>query len=139
MDKLLEKLFELADESILINDFPVAAIVFDQNNNILGTGYNKRNKTNITIHHAEIIAITEANKKSKNWKLTNKCMICTLEPCDMCKEVIRQSRISKVYYLVPRYGFKKPYKRTFFEKLDFESEQLQKYTKNITKFFKDKR
>lgn len=139
MNDLKNKVYELADQSLCIDDFPVGAIVFDENNEIIGMGYNKRNTTNITIHHAEIIAIIEANKKTKNWNLTNKCMVTTLEPCDMCKEVIKQARISKVYYLTPRLNNKKPYKRTLFEKIDSDSDLSRKYIENITNFFKDKR
>lgn len=139
MEELLKELFSLTEKSLAIEDFPVGAIVFDQDLKILGTGYNMRNKSNITIHHAEIIAIIEANKNIGKWNLTNKCMLTTLEPCDMCKEVIKQARISKVFYLVPRYKQKRPYKRTVFQKLDVRTEQLNKYIQNITSFFKDKR
>ena len=139
MNEIVEKAFDLADESLLINDFPVGAVVFNEDYEIIGVGYNKRNTSNITIHHAEIIAIIEANKKENNWNLTNKCMVTTLEPCDMCKEVIKQARISKVYYLVPRFKNKKPYKHTVFEKLDARTELSKKYLENITNFFKDKR
>ena len=100
--KILKKLFDLTKKSLAINEFPVAAIIFDENDNIISTAYNKRNKTKQTIDHAEIIAIQKANKKLKNWKLNDLTMIVSLEPCDMCKTVIKEARLKKVYYIISR-------------------------------------
>lgn len=135
---ILNKLFELADKSLKNNEFPVSAIIY-KDNDIISYGYNNRNKTNITVNHAEIIAITNANKKLNSWQLPNTCMIVTLEPCDMCKQVISEARIKEVYYLVPRYNYKKPYKGTIYNHLDLPTKELDKYIENITSFFKDKR
>ncbi len=135
---ILNKLFELADKSLKNNEFPVSAIIY-KDNDIISYGYNNRNKTNITVNHAEIIAITNANKKLNSWQLSNACMIVTLEPCDMCKLVINEARIKEVYYLVPRYNYKKSYKGTTYNHLDLPTKELNKYIENITSFFKDKR
>lgn len=137
-EKILKKLFLLADKSLKNDEFPVSAIIYD-NSKIISSGYNKRNKSNLTTDHAEIIAIQKANKKIKNWRLTNICMVITLEPCDMCKAVIKESRISKVYYLVSRYDYKKQYDSTKFEKLNITSSDYESYIINIKKFFTDKR
>ncbi|MDO5563770.1 MAG: nucleoside deaminase [Eubacteriales bacterium] len=69
-------------ESININD-----------NAILSKAYNKRNKTNSAINHAEILAIDKACKKIKDFRLENCTMYVTLEPCPMCAGAILQSRI----------------------------------------------
>ena len=135
MDKILNKLFKLANKSLKKNEFPVAAIIY-KDNKIISCGYNKRNKTKKTTDHAEIIAIEKANKKIKDWRLTNFEMIVTLEPCDMCKTVIKEARIKKVYYLTPRYNYKKQYKCTIFEQLDDNSKNNKEEKENISKFFK---
>ena len=137
-EKILKKLFKLADKSLKNNEFPVSAIIY-KDNKIISYGYNRRNSSNKTTDHAEIIAINKANKKLKTWKLTNICMLVTLEPCDMCKTVIKEARIEKVYYLVPRYSFKKQYKCTYFENLEINTENKEKYLKNIKTFFTNKR
>lgn len=134
----IDKLFELAMCSLSDDEFPVSAIVYDETG-ILGMGYNRRNRTKKTTDHAEIIAIEEANKKVDNWNLQNKCMIVTLEPCDMCKSVIREARLAHIYYLIPRYKYKKQYKCTHFENLDIDDERLEQYKKNIKTFFSNKR
>ena len=137
-EKILKKLWYYANKSLDSNEFPVAAIIYDDDG-IISVGYNKRNKSNLTTDHAEIIAINKANKKLNNWKLTNKCMVVTLEPCDMCKSVIKEARIGKVYYIIPRYKYKKQYKCTTFEELKIESKDREKYLNDITSFFIDKR
>ena len=136
--KIINKLVKLADKFLKLNEFPVSAIIY-KDDKIISCGYNNRNKKNLTINHAEIIAITKANKKVNNWNLSNMRMIVTLEPCEMCKKVINEARIQKVDYLVPRYDFKKTYKRTLYQKMDLEDGELDKYLYNIKNFFTDKR
>ncbi len=81
-----------------IKEIPVGAVIVDQFGNILGKGYNKKEKDNKTVSHAEINAITQANKKIQNWRLNGCTLYVTLEPCDMCKKVIEEARIKKVIY-----------------------------------------
>lgn len=81
-----------------IKEIPVGAVIVDQLGNILGKGYNKKEKDNKTVSHAEINAITQANKKIQNWRLNGCTLYVTLEPCDMCKKVIEEARIKKVIY-----------------------------------------
>ena len=66
-------------------------------------------------------------------------MLVTLEPCEMCKAVIKEARLKNIYYLIPRYEYKKLYKCTLFEHLDLDSEEKEKYLNNIQTFFKNKR
>ena len=81
-----------------INEIPVGAVIVDQNGNIVSKAYNNKEKTNLSIGHAEINAIIKANKKLNNWRLNNCVMYVTLEPCEMCKKIISESRINKVVY-----------------------------------------
>ena len=57
----------------------------------------------------------------------------------MCKSVIKEARIGKVYYIIPRYKYKKQYRWTTFEELKIESKDREKYLNDITSFFIDKR
>ncbi len=137
-EKLWKTLFKLADKSLQNDEFPVAAIIYDENG-IISCGYNKRNASKLTTDHAEIIAITKANKKLQSWNLQYKCMLVTLEPCDMCKAVIKEARLKEVNYLVPRYNYKKQYKSTIFNQMDFNSPLKEKYLNDIKHFFDNKR
>ncbi len=77
-------------------EIPVGCIIV-KNNKIISKAHNKKNKTNRIIDHSEIIAITKANKKLKNWRLEGCDLYVTLEPCPMCASAIEQARINNVY------------------------------------------
>ena len=94
---IINELNKLMDKAIKKNEVPVACII-TKDNKILAKAYNKTNKTNNILDHAEIIAIKKASKKIKNWRLNDCKLYVSLEPCDMCKEVIKKSRISEVIY-----------------------------------------
>ena len=80
------------------SDVPVGAIIVYKNK-IIAKGYNKKEKNQNVLKHAELIAIDKACKKMKSWRL-NECVIyTTLFPCPMCAAAIQQARISKLVYL----------------------------------------
>ena len=138
-EKYINELINLSKKSLKRSEVPIAALIIDENGKIISKAYNTRNIKQQTINHAEILAITKANKKLKNWRL-NKCTLyVTIEPCDMCKSVIKESRIQNVYYLLPRLPEKNQYNKTIFNKLKDMSEKEDKYQEIINKFWKNKR
>lgn len=82
-------------------EVPVGAIIVYKNK-IIARGHNKRLKSNDVINHAEIIAIRKAARKIKDWRLNDCDLYVTLEPCNMCKEIIKESRINNVYFLTKK-------------------------------------
>ncbi len=138
-EKYINELINLSKKSLKKSEVPIAALIIDENGKIISKAYNTRNIKQQTINHAEILAITKANKKLKSWRL-NKCTLyVTIEPCDMCKSVIKESRIQNVYYLLPRLPEKNQYNKTIFNKLKDMSEKEGKYQEIINKFWKNKR
>lgn len=138
-EKYINELINLSKKSLKKSEVPITALITDENGKIISKAYNTRNIKQQTINHAEILAITKANKKLKSWRL-NKCTLyVTIEPCDMCKSVIKESRIQNVYYLLPRLPEKNQYNKTIFNKLKDMSEKEGKYQEIINKFWKNKR
>lgn len=138
-EKYINELINLSKKALKKREVPIAALIIDENGKIISKAYNTRNIKQQTINHAEILAITKANKKLKSWRL-NKCTLyVTIEPCDMCKSVIKESRIQNVYYLLPRLPEKNQYNKTIFNKLKDMSEKEDKYQEIINKFWKNKR
>lgn len=91
--------YEEAKKAYKKGEIPVGCVIVDeQDGKILAKAHNLRDNTNITVNHAEIIAIIKANKVIKNWRLVNCIMYSTLKPCEMCMEVIKSSKIKKVIY-----------------------------------------
>ena len=87
--------------------------------------------------HAEINAIEQATRKLKRWNLSDCELYVSLEPCSMCKEIIKQTRLKKVYYLLSKPDSKKEYDKTQFIKLESNSEQT--YANILSDFFEKKR
>lgn len=138
-EKYIDELINLSKKALKKSEVPIAALIIDENGKIISKAYNTRNIKQQTINHAEILAITKANKKLKSWRL-NKCTLyVTIEPCDMCKSVIKESRIQNVHYLLPRLPEKNQYNKTIFNKLKDMSEKEDKYQEIINKFWKNKR
>lgn len=138
-EKYINELINLSKKSLKKSEVPIAALIIDENGKIISKAYNTRNIKQQTINHAEILAITKVNKKLKSWRLNNCTLYVTIEPCDMCKSVIKESRIQNVYYLLPRLPEKNQYNKTIFNKLKDMSEKEDKYQEIINKFWKNKR
>lgn len=138
-EKYINELINLSKKSLKKSEVPIAALIIDENGKIISKAYNTRNIKQQTINHAEILVITKANKKLKSWRLNNCTLYVTIEPCNMCKSVIKESRIQNVYYLLPRLPEKNQYNKTIFNKLKDMSEKEGKYQEIINKFWKNKR
>ena len=94
---IIDELKQLMNKAIKKNEVPVACII-TKDNKIISKSYNRTVKTNNILDHAEIIAIRKASKKLHNWRLNDCKMYISLEPCNMCKEIIKKSRLSEIIY-----------------------------------------
>ena len=101
MNEYVNRIVDLAKIAYENDDIPVGAIVV-RNNEIIGEGFNTRNRFKSVIGHAEIDAIEMACKHIGDWRLDDAVMYVTLMPCMMCTGAIIESRIKKVYYLCDR-------------------------------------
>ena len=97
MNKYKNILKRLNQKAIENGDIPVSAII-TRNNKIIAKAYNQKYKNNNPFDHAEILAIKKASKKIKTPNLSECEMYVSLYPCSMCREVIKESKIKKVYY-----------------------------------------
>ena len=99
--KYIELVLKEAEKAYNSGEVPVGAVII-KNNKIIAKAHNMVENKKNSIMHAEIIAITKASKKIRNWRLNNCDMYVSLEPCDMCKAVISEARIKKVYYILKK-------------------------------------
>ena len=128
---IIEQLKQLMNKAAKKNEVPVACIIV-KDDKIIAKAYNKTVKTNNILDHAEIIAIRKASKKLHNWRLNDCKLYVSLEPCDMCKEVIKKSRISEVIYYSKQNNNKteKDIEYKYIENKDI-SNKLSTFFKNI--------
>lgn len=133
----LEELIKLSYKAAKHNEVPVSALIV-KNNKIIARAYNSRHHKKNVCNHAEIICIKKASKKLKDWRLNNCELYVTLKPCSMCTEIIKQSRINKVYYIVEKNVNKKEYNRTEIAKANIRMYE-ERYTQVLQSFFQNKR
>ena len=93
----MKKAYCEAKKAYKNDEIPVGCVIVCENE-IVACGYNKKERKNNALMHAEIIAIDKACKKLGSWRLDNCDIYVTLEPCMMCMGAIIESRIRNVYY-----------------------------------------
>lgn len=135
-NKIIKELIKLSNKALKKKEVPVSAII-TCNDKIIAKAYNKREKKNNVLGHAEILCIRKATKKLKNWKLTKCNLYVSLKPCSMCQEVIKQARIENVFYLLEKPEYKKEYNNTNFIKM--ENSKNKEFKKMLSSLFINKR
>ncbi len=78
-------------------EIPVGCVIV-KDDIVIAKAYNLREIKNQVMAHAEMLAITKANKKLGSWRLDDCDIYVTLEPCPMCLGAIIQARIKNLYF-----------------------------------------
>lgn len=86
-----------AKKAFDIGEVPIGCVIV-RNEKIIAQAFNMRNTQNNVLYHAEILAINQACKKLKSWRLEDCILYVTVEPCAMCAGAILQSRIPKIVF-----------------------------------------
>jgi len=81
-----------------IGEVPIGAVITDQNNNLISSGYNLRESSQDPTAHAEVIAIRNASDKLGSWRMEGTTLYVTLEPCAMCIGAIVLARIDRLVF-----------------------------------------
>ena len=94
----MQQAFDLALIAGEKGEVPVGAVLVDENNNIIGRGYNQVVTTKDPSAHAEIIALREGAANLNNYRLQNTTLYVTLEPCCMCAGALVHARIKRLVF-----------------------------------------
>lgn len=133
-DKIVRVLMNDLKRAKKKKEVPVSALIV-YNNKIIAHAHNGRVSKRDVTAHAEVLVIKKAARILKDWRLSECEMYVTLEPCAMCREVIKEARLSKVYYYVSRETSKKGFSGTLFKLLtNNNSNSFQQF---LSSFFKD--
>ena len=127
-------LMENTNKSLENNDVPVGAVIV-KDGQVLAFGYNTREHAQNVLGHAEINAILETQKVLKNWNLSGCDLYVTLVPCSMCLEIIKQSRIDNIFYLLDKPTSKREFYKTKLQKIN-DTNYENKYAEILSNFFK---
>ena len=139
-DKYMKIAYNEALKAYKKGDVPIGCIIV-KDDKIISKAYNKKEKNNNAVEHAEIIAINKACKKLKTWHLEDCKLYTTMEPCMMCSGAIIQSRINYVCYSIENENFgSSKYLKKYNKKIKIINNVLSKESKQlIQQFFKEKR
>ena len=77
-------------------EVPIGCVIV-KDGKIIAKGYNQRERKQNCLWHAEIVALNQACRRLKSWRLNDCEMYVTLEPCQMCMGAILNARLRKVY------------------------------------------
>lgn len=95
-------MMELALEEAALADaedeVPVGAIIVSPEHGVIARAHNQREALHDPTAHAEMIAITQAARALRSWRLEGCVLYVTLEPCPMCAGAIVQARLPMVVY-----------------------------------------
>ena len=100
LSNFIEIVLRQSHKAMEKNEIPVGSVIFNPLTGLLvSKAFNSELRFKDPTAHAEILCIRKACKKLNQKRLDGLELITYLEPCNMCKEVIKSTRISKVYYL----------------------------------------
>jgi tRNA(adenine34) deaminase len=97
--KMMARCIELSRTARKLGEFPFAAII-THNDDVIVESVNRVAREADVTRHAEIVAISEAQKVLGIKDLGNCAIYSTVEPCPMCSFPIRETRIRKVVYAI---------------------------------------
>jgi tRNA(adenine34) deaminase len=78
-------------------EVPVGAIVA-RAGEVVGRGHNQRETQQSPLAHAEMLAIQQASRGLRTWRLSDCDLYVTLEPCVMCVGAILQARVRRLVF-----------------------------------------
>jgi tRNA(adenine34) deaminase len=103
----MQEALNQARKALEEDEVPIGAVVVNTAGDIIGRGYNKVMAECTQAAHAEIRALEQAGKAQGDWRLEDCLIYITLEPCAMCMNLIKLSRLAGVLYAAssPLFGY----------------------------------
>ena len=93
----MEEALALAVSAQEAGEVPVGAVVVCESK-IVGRGFNRVIQDSDPTAHAEIIALREAAKMLRNYRLGGCELFVTIEPCAMCAGALLHARLKTLVY-----------------------------------------
>lgn len=96
--QLIGRCLQLGVQAQLQADVPVGAVVVSAEGQVLGEGFNTRERDADPTGHAELTALRAAARTLGAWRLEGCTLAVSLEPCAMCAGAISQARVATVIF-----------------------------------------
>jgi tRNA(adenine34) deaminase len=88
---------DLARRALERGEVPVGAVVV-VDDVIVGEGFNQPITAHDPTAHAEIVAVRDAARRIRNYRLTGATLYVTIEPCQMCVGALVHARVARIVY-----------------------------------------
>ena len=93
----MKKALTLAQKAAKQGEVPIGAVLVYKNE-LIASGYNKKEQWKTPLGHAELICLHRASQKLGNWRLIDCTLYSTLEPCVMCSGALVQARVGRLVF-----------------------------------------
>jgi tRNA(adenine34) deaminase len=78
-------------------EVPVGTVIVYRDE-VIGRAHNRREELQSPIAHAEMLALEDASRNLRSWRLSGCTLYTTLEPCVMCVGGMLQARVSRLVF-----------------------------------------
>lgn len=97
-ERWMREALAAARDAAQYGEVPVGACIVGSNGELLARAGNRTRRDCDPTAHAEIVALREAARLNKNYRLTGARLYSTIEPCAMCAGAMVQARIARLVY-----------------------------------------
>jgi tRNA(adenine34) deaminase len=95
---MMELALSEASKAFNAQEVPVGAVLFSESGTVLASTHNQTISLSDPTAHAEMLALRQAGKLIRNYRLLNTTLYVTVEPCMMCMGAIIHARVNRLIY-----------------------------------------
>ena len=99
-ERWMRHALKLARRARELGEVPVGSVMV-QGDEVVAEGWNQPIASHDPSAHAEMVAMREAARARRNYRLTGLTLYVTLEPCIMCAGAIIHARIARLVFGAP--------------------------------------
>lgn len=96
-EQMMRRCLALAAQSSKQSEYPFGAVVV-RNGEIVAEATNRVARDCDVTHHAEVVAMAEAQQRLGNTDLSDCTLYSNVEPCALCSYTIREARLARVVF-----------------------------------------
>ena len=96
-ERFMRAALDLARRAQERGEVPVGAVVV-LDDAIVGEGFNQPIAAHDPTAHAEIVALRDAARRIRNYRLPGATLYVTIEPCQMCVGALVHARVARIVY-----------------------------------------
>jgi tRNA(adenine34) deaminase len=97
LEEAMREALALAREAAQAGEVPVGAVAL-LGGEVVGRGRNRREEDQDPSAHAELLAVRDAARRLRRWRLSGVTVVVTLEPCAMCAGALVLARVDRLVF-----------------------------------------